>query len=231
MHGVTVSYLTGTGGHFLGNIIHNMLYGTPVHIYDDGSCHGTYYHNFYYEILLEKDASSWSAFEQRMQAPSSPVFMMHCMNLDLLSRYSTKVIYISFAKSELPVIAKRFVTKTIDKLTKDMYSNIAGVDWPDYATFIRDKPDHIMEEVTNFRTHKFDQWEWIYPADSSMLFDVPFSELETGSYLNMLAEFLNVSSFDLTYLMRKTEEYSSKQSVPLDKYEYGNTERTQARGI
>lgn len=217
MHEVTVTFLGGSSGHFVANVVANMLYGTKVRVTEVGSAHefSSGIGSDYYEVLTDPDPQSaqWAEFEERMVRTSkpSPVFMMHCMNLRMLARHCRKLVYITFEDNHLPLFGRRHLYKIPAEQAREKYELWAGADWPPYDDYVAN-PSLIIDEYEQCMTMPPGRWQWLMPEDKTSLHSIPFSTLHNGQFIQPLASFLG-AKYDASYLKVALDEYNLRQSI------------------
>jgi len=216
MHKITVTFNLGSGGHFIGAVISQLLGrpGSEIKISSKGDVHQFCNFGHYLNknlIDLDPESVAWQEFEQEfINKPSRDLFLMHCMNLQLISRWSRKIVFISFDEDDCTTMCRRFILKMDDVVEqRNMYTNIAGASWPTYNEFISMpvKPTWVVDEIQRFEHAKISAWKWIMPADTSCLFEIPFKQVTTGEWLDNLADFVGATNWDRDKLQLKIAEY------------------------
>lgn len=224
---VGVSFVPGSGGHLVGSIIANMLFPlSPIQILDDGSVNRVWRNMKSGAIADTGIVNPVDSFSNELTMlnsvetnPLDDIQLMHVRNLCRCVELWEKFVYVSFTSDDIPLITRRLTTKMNLDAHYDAHK---GDSWPLHSEVAGNLPDWIVQEMRQNIGNMLHKWYWVMPV-SLNLFEIKFSDLTTGSYLDDLAEFLGVRSYNGSYIRAKLAEYYQKQP-DAHKYVHGNTE-------
>lgn len=165
-----VSFVPGSGGHFIGAVCQYMLHGKKIVIQPTGSCHGSVKLWGHPELLLQHSGEAIShemVSIKKLQVDPSQVIVTHSRNLFSLRDKFDKVIYINFSESDIAALANRYERKNLyQSFPEENYNSIKDTAWPSYQDFLQGlAPDFIYNEITQLVTKTlYQEWVWIIPA-------------------------------------------------------------------
>ena len=220
MHCV-ISFASGSGGHFIGNVVNWLLTQTDFNFSDVGSSHTSHvpYIDFQkmYRNNLGTVESTVNIIQQQYQ---TSVHVVHWQDLDELGKHFDKVIWIKFDCDDIPTIAQRKITKTPSKILDAYeYNEIKVENKPSYESYLLGLvPSHVQQAIDIARCSWYDLWLDFSPTSiSNNFFCVHFKEIvgENNTWIKNLAKFINQHATDdeIDFITSKWNQYQSLQTI------------------
>jgi hypothetical protein len=219
MQNLVLCFAGGTGGHFIANLCHTLLYQTSYKILDDGSVHSlnSKISSYLSGRLLDNSIDSLiQEYNVINSMGEVDLALGHFRNLSLLQQQGKKVIYIEFQSYHKEEIYRRLHKKVSNKevLTKETYDMLAGADWPSWEEYQTGAEVSELDPLGVGLKQKDDLGEWyfILPVNQTNICKITFDEILRGYELvDKLADFLKITDVDKDKIRAIINEYRGKQ--------------------
>lgn len=218
MQNLVICFAGGSGGHFIANLCHLLLYQTSYKILDNGSVHSlnSNISSYLSGRLLDNSINSFiQEYNVINTMGDVNLALGHFRNLNLLQQQGKKVIYIEFQSHHKEEIYRRLHKKVSNQeLTKETYDMLAGADWPTWQEYQNGAEVTELDPLgVGIRGHDdLDDWYFILPVDQTNLCKITFDEILQGhEIVDKLVDFLNITNVNTEQIYTMIDEYQRKQ--------------------
>ena len=219
MQNLVLCFAGGTGGHFIANLCHTLLYQTSYKTLDNGSVHSlnSKISSYLSGRLLDNSIDSFIQEYHVINGMGEvDLALGHFRNLSLLQQQGKKVIYIEFQSHHKEEIYRRLHKKVNNQkmLTKETYDMLAGADWPTWQEYQNGAEVSELDPsgVGLKQNDDLGDWYFILPAIQANICKISFDEILFGyTLVNKLSDFLNITNVDLEQIYTIINEYRGKQ--------------------
>ena len=220
MQNLVVCFAGGSGGFFVANLCQFLLYKKTSSVSFDGSYHETSLPSQKSSYLLgwPVDLSSDSfmyEYNTINNLPNLDIICSHFRNLALLQKNNKRIIYIDFQSHHVTELKSRLHRKLANvPLIETQYNVLAGVDWPTWKEYLNGAKVDELDSVGKLKdSHPLDDWYYILPTNQDNICKIDFEDILSNDYtfVDKLADFLNVTAFDKNKIYAIVDEYRNNQ--------------------
>ena len=196
---VVICFPGGSGGHYVGYLIHHLLTQTACEILPQFNFHqiSTNRRSFLNFSFLDHSGHSQEeelAYIQQI-SPGDQLVIGHFRNASAIyQRYAAKIICVYVGANTKDLLVNRVLKEAIDhNFDQVKYNDIRGSDWPEHNPGYDQLPKWIQLEIQSMLYRMFEYWNDqldLTDVDSDQICKISSDDIFDGDIINSLTALL-----------------------------------------